>query len=68
MIISGLNAKDFHVHKVSDNLTRLVITTKNDNGYAIYHYKDDGKMFANWKRGFIVGDEKKDILLLMGIN
>jgi hypothetical protein len=65
MDVLGLNAKTLRVVKVSDNLTRLIITTDKANDYAVYHYKNDGKMFANWKEGFITGNDKEKILTLM---
>lgn len=67
MDILGLQAdyKSIVTHKVSDNLTRLVFNTPKGNGYAVYHYKDDDKMFANWKREHIHGADKAYILELM---
>jgi hypothetical protein len=64
MNILGLDATKISVYEVSDNLTRMVLETKKGNGYAVYHYKDDGKVFANWKMGLLEGKEKEDMLAI----
>jgi hypothetical protein len=65
MVVHGIDAKNIRSVAVSNNLTRLILTTHKNNEYAIYYYKEDGKMFANWKNGFITGEEKDKILSIM---
>ena len=71
MVILGRTfTNNYDVRKVSDNLTRMVVKTDKPDGhdFAIYHYKDDDKMFVNWivgEKAFITGDLKKSILSIM---
>lgn len=70
VILDRTFSNNYDVRKVSDNLTRMIVKTDKPDGheFAIYHYKDDDKMFVNWivgEKAFITGDLKKSILSLM---
>lgn len=63
--IGGITARHMVTNKVSDNLTRMAISTPKGNEYAIYYYKDSDTMFGNWKTEHFEGEEKAEILKLM---